>query len=314
MEGEDEPRMMASPVNTSPQIQDVTGTAKNFLDDIILNIEQEGVYKKMGVEPNKTYGLFGVPGTGKTLAVQALNNHMNADAYAKYLISDEKDMTAADHDLCTFEYSIGRFGSAYINKGSMILQKFFDTAGIMASYGKKVLVVMDECDAILGDRNANLQSHAEDRKVLETIMKNVQLLHDTPNMYLVMMSNMPEACDGAAVRAGRIDKKYRFELPTDKERHKAYQMAISDANKKAKYKVVRAENIDDIVDLSKGFSYADIMQSVYSSVRQRATEVASSKSKGTMPAAYVSHKKLLTGVKSHAESFVKKKENTRIGF
>lgn len=314
MDEEEKPSMTLMKVSDKPQLHDVTGTAKEFLDDIILNIEQEGIYKSMGVSPNKVYGLFGKPGTGKTLAIQALNNHKNMDLYAKALIYGTEELSTDDYGLCVFQYSIGKFGTAYINKGSRIVQNFFDTAGVMAKYGKKVLIEIDECDALLASRTGGVQSHSEDRKVLETIMKNLQILHDTPNMYAVLMSNLPEACDDAALRAGRLDKKYIFNLPTVEERQQAFKLAITKANNKANYKVVRGGQAGQLAELSDKFSYADIMQTVEEAVRQRATEVAQDKTKGIMPAAYITNKRLVSALDRHKKTFIKQDNKKEIGF
>lgn len=317
MNGEQEgeqPQMRIMTVSDSPQKNDVAGAAQEFLDDIILNIEQEGIFKSMGVAPNKTYGLFGKPGTGKTMAISALNNHMNYNLYNKALTGDTDTIGMGDYDLAVFEYSIGRFGTAYINRGSRTVQRFFDQCGVIAQYGKKVLVVLDECDALLQSRTGGVQGHSEDRKVLETIMKNLQILHDTPNMYAVLMSNLPEACDEASLRAGRIDKKYKFGLPDVDERSQAFKLAINQANRRANYKVVRGQQYGPLSLGSEGFSYADIMQTVEEAVRGRAKEVAMDKTKGIMPAAYITQKRLETAVANHTKNFIKVKEKARIGF
>ena len=179
--------------------------------------------------------------------------------------------------------------------------------------GKKVLLFLDEADALLASRSGGIQSHSEDRKILETIMKNLQIAHDTPNFYVALASNTPEQCDSAALRAGRIDQKYIFELPTVAEREIAYQRAVDRVCGVAGYKVVRGAPIDALAKASKGFSYADIQQSVDEAVRTRAKEVILDKTPGIIPAAYVSGKRMLVALEQHRDKFVKK-EAGAIGF
>jgi len=312
-DNEGDVNMQTMTVRKDPLIKDVAGIAHTFLVDIILNIEQAGIFNSMGVSTDKTYGLFGVPGTGKTLAVKALNNQLNRGVYKKKLLTPKEDLIMDDFKLLVFEYNIGSMGTAYINRGSRKVQTFFDKAGLMASYDKKVIVVLDECDAILPMRGGS-ERHAEDTKVLETLMKNLQILHDTPNMYAVLMSNLPKAIDNAALRAGRIDKKYIFTLPTIEERDTAFNLAIDRANERAKYKVVRNYDAQDLASITKGYSYADIMSTVDDAVRGRAKEVAMDKTKGIMPAAYITQKRLETAVANHTKNFIKVKEKARIGF
>ena len=285
--------------------------------DKIISIEpfgEEETYDiAIGEEPHNflANGIV-VHNTGKTMAISALNNHMNEGVHEKMVAGDAEDIGIDDYNLAVFEYSIGRFGTAYINRGSRTVQDFFDRCSLVAQQ-KSVLVVLDECDALLTSRTGGVQTHSEDRKVLETIMKNLQILHDTPNMYAVLMSNLPEACDDASLRAGRIDKKYKFNLPDAEERSKAFKLAIQKANERAKYKVVRGQQYETLVSNSEGFSYADIMQTVDEAVRERASEVAVDKTKGIMPAAYITQNRLVKAVQEHKEAFLKE-DNKGIGF
>jgi len=102
--------------------------------------------------------------------------------------------------------------------------------------GKSVLVSVDEADSLFISRKGKVQSHSEDRKVLDTLMKNIQTAHDTENVYVTLMTNLSEDMDDASLRAGRIDRRIKLQLPNKEERGLAYEHAINQANDRANYK------------------------------------------------------------------------------
>ncbi len=321
----------------SPRREDVVGEAGNFIDDVMEGIHGEGIFRSMGISPDKTFLLSGVPGTGKTLSVRALNNEMNSHlinsleerldlntntSKIKALNSDEESTTSEEipkisldnYRLLTFEYDIGRYGTAYINMSSRNIQNFFDKAGILAKFGIPTMIVCDEADALLSKRGHG-QKHSEDHKVIETLMKNIQRVHDTQNMYLALMTNIPEYMDKAVLRAGRIDKRYNFRLPRIEEREKAFKRAIEKANERAKYSVIRNYKTQNLAEMSDNFNYADIFQSVETALRDKAKEtIESSSIKGgkIIPAGYITQKGLEKAVKEHKKEF--RQDKYQIGF
>jgi ATP-dependent 26S proteasome regulatory subunit len=282
---------------------DVVGRPRKFIDDFISDIEGSKVYRSMGVQVDSVYGLFGVPGVGKTLAVNAIYNTINQPLLEEMVKNNKKDIKPEDLKLALMKYDIGRYGTAYINMGSRIVQRFFDVAFSISNSGIPVLIEMDEADALLGSRTSGIQSHSEDRKTLETIMKNLQTAHDTEDVYVVLMSNLPEACDAASLRAGRIDKKITFELPNLEERTAAYEHFIYTINNEAGYSVVRNAKPKILGEMSKGFNYADIKSTIDGAVKTRAREIIADRSNKIIPAGYVTQKRLEQEVNSHNLSF-----------
>ncbi len=291
----------------SPRKKDVIGQSRTFIDDFIQAAESEKIYKSMGINNDKTFLIIGDHGNGKTLAIEALVNEINTEPYNK-LINGEK----STYNLCGFQYSTGKFGTAYINEGSKNVQTFFDTGFKYANSGFKTLLIFDEAETLFGKRMAK-NSHKEDSKLLNTIMTNMQTLHNTDNMYAVMMSNFPDAFDEASIRAGRIDKHYVFSKPNIKERIIAFQHAQTSINSKAGYSVVRNIDYEELSDLSTGFSYSDIMESVKSAVKLRAKQISRDRTSNIIPAGYIGHKRVKSSVIEHKKSFLKKYINN-IGF
>lgn len=292
-------------IRETPLREDVVGQAGEFIDDFLLAKTSEGIYKSMGVSPDKTFLITGKPGTGKTMGIEALVNESNKDSYDIW----ERTGTLPD-GLVGMAYDIGKYGTAYINMGSKIAQGFFDECYSIAEICP-VLCVFDEAEVLFGNRAAN-SGHKEDNKLLDTIMKNMQRLHDTPNMFAVMMSNYPDAFDTASIRAGRVDKRYEFLLPNQEEREFAYLHSINKINDRAGYKVVRGTNPGELARLTAGYSYADIVESIKASVKQRAMELSRERTGKLIPAGYVTQKRVISSIMEHKKSFHKKKKT--IGF
>ena len=174
------------------------------------------------------------------------------------------------------------------------------------------LIIFDEAENLFGNRATNT-GHKEDNKVLDTIMKNMQKLHDTDGLYSVMMSNFPEAFDEASIRAGRVDKRYEFKNPTLSEREFAYEHTIDQINEKAGYSVVRGYNTKTLADMTNNFSYADINESVSSAVKLRAKQIIENRTRKLITAGYISQKRLENSVKEHKKKF-KTSNKSKIGF
>ena len=298
-------------INGYPLRENIVGDAGKFVDDFIEARNSEMIYRVMGVNPDKSFLITGAPGNGKTMAIETLVNEINKEPFKK-LIEDKNSV--AEFKLLGFKYDTGKYGTAYINEGSKNVQAFFDTCFAVANQGYGALAVFDEADTLFGKR-AERYGHKEDSKVLETIMKNMQKLHDTDNMYTVMMSNFPDAFDEASIRAGRVDKRYDFKNPTLDERVFAYTHAINQLNNKAGYKVIRRTNPERLAEISDNFSYSDIVESVNSAVKQKAKEVSSNDNKTIIDLnIWIGEKRVLDSIYKHKKTFISKPETRKIGF
>lgn len=306
-----------TPPTYFPLKENVVGQARLFIDELEESIKFKGIYNSLGIKPNKSYLLQSEPGMGKTYAVKAFNNSFNKKIFSIVMDVAEKNkktnIDIMDFGSLLFEYDIGKYGTAYINMGSRTIQAFFDTIFEYANRGINTIVSLDECDALLGSRKNSLQTHNEDRKVLETIMKNLQIIHDIDNAYIIMMTNTPEDIDVASVRAGRIDRKIKFELPNLLERKLAYENAINFVNERAGYKVIRNYNSETLGEISNGFNYADIYQSTEKSLREKAKEMIKNKKPGIIRSGYIKQKSLENSIKKHKDEF-KKVQTKRVGF
>ena len=314
---EDIPKFYPMGFDRFPKVENLVGEARKFSEDFISNVSNFRTYQYFGVQPDKVYLLEGEPGTGKTMAVNAIKNTMNKDLY-EYTMALNKDDRPTDQEMrrqCKglfFEYSIGEHGTAYINMGSRRVQGFFETA-YLASLKVPTVIVMDEVDALLSSRTSNIQSTSEDRKMLETIMKNMQKLHDTPNMYAILMTNTSDQCDVASLRAGRVDKRIVFNKPNYEERVHAYRSMIRQAKEKVDFDIFGRLNFSRLGERSEGFNYADIDYSIQDSIKSKIKNIITSKSNKIITVERITMGDLEKSVLEHKKSFVKK-DKAKVGF
>ena len=99
------------------------------------------------------------------------------------------------------------------------------------------------------------------------------------------------------------NKLFSYIKPEYLERvNNAFREAIKKINQKAGYFVIRGVNYDNLVELSEGFNYADIYQSVENAVRKRAREIYYEKGNIAKPGR-VYRSRLEEAIKEHKEKY-----------
>lgn len=228
------------------------GPEKSSLEEIVLGIQHKELHSIFGVEPEHSFLFYGPPGAGKTFGVHAVRNEL------------EKRGIKTEY----FEYSIGLYGTAYINMGAVTMNDFFKSVKKRSAHTDVVILNFDECEAIMGHRGGT-KTHNEDDKLLNTLMTNLQLISDQGlPIYCFFCTNFFEGLDPAAIRAGRIHRRVSFKLPDINGLLSAYELEKKLANKKGMYEVVRVQDFKKIAEESLGLSLADVHEIVSGSVRK----------------------------------------------
>ncbi len=140
--------------------------------------------------------LYGLPGTGKTMAAHAISH-------------------ALDKPIIAVNYS--EIESKYVGETSKNLTKLFEFAR-----DKKAIIFFDEADAMLSRRVSNMSNSTDvsvnqTRSVLLTLMNNHEGL-------IIFTTNFIENYDSAFMR--RILSHILFELPSLDNRQKLWHMYI----------------------------------------------------------------------------------------
>jgi len=265
-----------------PRFNDVFGTEdfKTQLEDIVLSMVNSSIYLRMGAKPPQSWLFTGPPGVGKTFTVKAIANELA-------VLTDPKQVVLMPYD-------IGRYGTAYINMGSVTLQKFFDSSieCLLEPNVHSVILQFDECDTIMSKRGSSY-SHKEDDKLLETLMKNLQTINSEGlPIYTFFMTNFKDALDPAAIRSGRIDREVEFKLPNYDARKQLFSGYINKFNNAAGYQVIRNVDLDELAEKSKGMNCADIEAILDLAIDNKIREEIRNKPEGVIPAYYITHKRV----------------------
>jgi len=297
-------RTISPSKDTSCVLSDFLGNenTKKEMHEIYLQIVGGKIFKYAGVKPDKSFMFYGENGTGKTFGVKCIGGELAKEGIPTTIMN----------------YEIGRFGTAYINLGSVIMQNFFDKGRKLIenknSELKKVLYVFDEAEVLMGKRGNERNGHREDDKVLDTLMLNLQRISDSDEgEYLFFMTNKIDLIDEASIRSGRVDRKVKFEKPDFEARYILFQRAIQDINKRAIYSPIRKPDIEQLAKYSEGFNCVDCVEIPARAVKKRANEILMERNDKLIPSLYVNHKRLLDEVEKQKMVYLRTKKG-RIGF
>jgi len=183
---------------SSPKgLDDVVGMdelKQSFQEDIIDYINNPEQAKldeeEYGIRAPRGFLLFGPPGCGKTFITEAL---------------------AAQCDFRMYKMNVSQICEKWINASASNLEKAFEFLYKTAKdKNKPILLFMDEVDALAKDRSKQSSSHAEDMKVLTTLLKHIEAARDN-NIIIFAATNKYDLLDDAFI--SRFDRTKYIGLP-----------------------------------------------------------------------------------------------------
>ncbi len=224
--------------------------AKKEIKEIIAYIKYEDVFVSWGSKQTNGIIFEWPPWTGKTMLAKAIAYETNALFYNIKLTDIQK--------------------TAYINEWANNIKKIFDEIRKKSqSSNKKIIVLLDELEALFWKRTANTSS--EDTKVVNTFLTEMGWYETLENVIFIGTTNMFDALDEAVIRSGRMTKKITVWLPNQKDREETYEIYL----KKLPQKAIDAfKNIDksELARLSDRISQADIAEVIRSITFKKAIE------------------------------------------
>lgn len=172
---------------------------KFFRERIIDVIDREEAYRRMGIEfPGATL-LVGPPGCGKTYAVEQLVDYLGWPSYA---------------------VNADSIGSAYMHETSRLVSQLFSQAISDAPS----VVIMDEMESYLTDRDTGHQHHVEE------VAEFLRAIPELPKNRVLLfgMTNMPDSIDKAITRKGRFDNIIEVDAPARDELAELLESLLKD--------------------------------------------------------------------------------------
>lgn len=189
-------------------------------------LENEEVYKEMGVDPMKGLLLYGPPGCGKTLIAKAI---------ASRILKELGEKRQVD----SFVYIKGaELLSMYVGQTEAHIKKIFDNARLhYKKTGVKAVIFIDEAEAILNERGSRFSSDV-DTTIVPTFLSEMDGF-EGGNPFIILATNKPENLDSAVIRDGRIDLKIEIKRPTAEDAIDIFKIHLS-----------KAKTIGDVNELS----------------------------------------------------------------
>lgn len=176
-------------------LQDVKDALKERLE---LYVKNKQVYLDAGVRPPSGVLLYGLPGTGKTMVVQACFNS---------LIKDNPDYVFKIMRLSDFSSS---------NVAGQSEKKVYSLFDKIRKDSKDWILVFDELDGICPDRG-KITSVCTIERINAILQCLDGLRGHIDNVFLIATTNRPEKIDGAIKRSGRFDDIIEVKLPNKDE-------------------------------------------------------------------------------------------------
>jgi ATP-dependent 26S proteasome regulatory subunit len=287
-------------MKTYPDLSEFRGDKQTTkeLYEISMQMGKSNIFKFMGIKPDKSFLFYGPNGLGKTYGSDCIVGELRDDLKVPIIL----------------DYSIGTYGTAYINMGSKNLQTFFDNGKKILDNPEADMVIyrFDECEHLMGKRGGR-NGHKEDDKLLGTLMENLQEIHNEDSeRYTIFMTNFPKMIDEASIRTGRIDRKIEFRLPDLESRIDLFKYGIEKINNNAEYEIIPKSDYEKLAKESEGFNCADCIDIPRRAVRNKVLEYIVYEDQMD-PYQTVTNKEMIEEIQKHQGVGTKTKK-TKIGF
>lgn len=224
--------------------------AKKEIQTIIDMIKYDNIVDSWGAKHSKWIIFEGPSGTGKTLLAKVIANEVNAEVYNIKLTDIQS--------------------SAMINEWANNIKELFAFLRKRAKkINKKIIVILDELDALFKKRNGSVNSSWEDTKIVNTFLTEMSGLEDLENVIFVGTTNLLDSIDEAVIRSWRMETKIKVWLPDLKAKIDIYKIHLSKLPQKAQ-DAFSEVNIEEVAKKSDWLSWANIEDVINKIITQKA--------------------------------------------
>jgi len=190
-------------------------------------LRHQGLFAQASVTPPKGILLSGPPGCGKTLLAKAVANETEVN-----FISVKGPALL----------------SKYVGESERAVREVFRKAKQAAP----CIVFFDEIDALVPTRGRGESDSRVGERVISQFLTELDGMEELKGVLILGATNRLDMLDPALMRPGRFDVILEIPLPDGRGRREIFEIGL-----RAK-PVARDLNLDDLVELTDGFSGADI--------------------------------------------------------
>ncbi len=210
---------------TLDDVVDLEDAKKALRDAVEMPLLHPELIKKYDIGNIKGILLFGPPGTGKSMLLQAVANDLGEV-----------------HVLTISGYDLVKYGP---ERASAAMKEIFDRAKENAP----AIVFVDEVDALVPSRD---QASEIGMQVAGEFLQEFDKIKQTTGVVVVGATNRPDALDPALLRAGRFDKLVFTPPPNNESKAKIFEMNLEKAP------IASDVNFNRLAEIAEGFTGADI--------------------------------------------------------
>lgn len=182
---------------------------KKWIDEVHSTFEEEAL--EYGVEFPRGYMAFGVPGSSKTFAAEAIANKF---------------------EVPFIKFNVSKIFDRLVGSSERNAERAFKVAKACAP----CVLLIDEIEKVMGGTSSSNQSDSGTTN--RVFQKLLELLHENNQVFVVMTANNITELPSELKRAGRIDALWYFSLPTFEERKEIFRIHLNRAGKKITQKVI----------------------------------------------------------------------------
>lgn len=208
--------------------EDIGGldTIKHELQRIVIwPLRYKEEMQKLKLRQPKGILLYGPPGCGKTLIGKAMAHE-------------------SEYNFLTVN------GPALLSKWVGSTEEAIRDLFWKARQARPCVIFFDEIEAIAPIRGITAGGEVTDRAVSQ-LLAEIDGASAMQDVFVMAATNRPELVDPALLRPGRLDMQFEVPLPDKTARRKIFEIHLCEAP-------LRNENLDQLTELSDGFSGAEI--------------------------------------------------------
>jgi ATP-dependent 26S proteasome regulatory subunit len=229
-------------VEQKTRLEDVGGLddVKRQLREIALSFRHPEIMEKWAVDRPQGILLYGEPGTGKTMLVDAFASEAGANLWR----------------IKSTEIHESPLGNSEAN-----IQAIFDQAKAMKD---KTILFFDEFEAVISVVDSPGPGGADHAKnAVAAIFKQEMnsLTKENPNLIVVAATNKLDRIDSSLIRPGRFDIRLYVQMPDKASREQIFTSIIANCLINAEDDFIMFDNdvsLDELAEATDGMSGADI--------------------------------------------------------